>query len=121
MGDATRHFSYREFDCKCPNDCGYVGHKMDSEFLAKLERIRVLVDFPMIVTSGARCPSWNNKVGGSPKSRHKKFDAADISCIDSVKRRMLIFAAIEEGLSVGVNSKFIHLDNRPGEPIVFTY
>lgn len=44
-----------------------------------LESIRhVLGDFPLTVSSGFRCLTLNAEVKGSPKSKHMKFEAADI-------------------------------------------
>ena len=49
--------------------------------LAKsLEDIRILVDEPVIVTSGYRCPDLNKAIGGSKTSAHMKGLAADIRC-----------------------------------------
>lgn len=45
---------------------------------AGLERIRALVQKPIIVLSGYRCPELNGAVNGSPNSQHIRCEAADI-------------------------------------------
>lgn len=45
-----------------------------------LERIRLLTQKPIIITSGYRSPAVNNAVGGSQTSQHCKGEAADIIC-----------------------------------------
>jgi len=47
--------------------------------LAKsLQDIRDLINAPLIVTSGYRCPELNERIGGSKNSAHMKGFAADI-------------------------------------------
>lgn len=121
----SKYFKYSEFACKCGN-CAADGTGIDRVLLAKLNVIRGRFGKPMIVTSGCRCPEWNKAVGGSVSSYHQPFQgfrACDISCRDSVDRYRLIRHAIEVGgLTIGVNSKFLHFDTRPTlSPIIFTY
>lgn len=47
-----------------------------------LERIRLLLGAPIIITSGYRCPELNEAVGGSKFSQHMAGEAADIICPD---------------------------------------
>ncbi len=42
-----------------------------------LQPIRDLIDKPMIITSGFRCPRVNALVGGKPNSQHLEGKAAD--------------------------------------------
>ena len=54
------HFTYRELQCKCYGEfCN--GGDMDDEFMEKLEKIRTTFGRPMRVTSGFRCPEYNNR------------------------------------------------------------
>ena len=43
-----------------------------------LERIRALIQQPIRILSGYRCPALNKAVGGSAHSQHMKGQAADI-------------------------------------------
>jgi hypothetical protein len=45
-----------------------------------LEEVRSLLDKPMIITSGYRCPKLNSAIGGSKNSQHTQGLAADFIC-----------------------------------------
>ena len=47
---------------------------------AGLERVRVVLDKPIHVTSGYRCPALNEEIGGAHDSMHMQGLAADILC-----------------------------------------
>lgn len=44
------------------------------------ERVREIVGYPLIVTSGFRCVSLNNYLGGALVSQHLLCEAIDIVC-----------------------------------------
>ena len=44
------------------------------------ERVREIVGYPLIVTSGYRCVSLNNYLGGALVSQHLLCEAIDIVC-----------------------------------------
>lgn len=77
----TEHFylaefaatSHREID-NTPSDSVINNLRMLAVFL---ESIRDLLDAPIIITSGYRCPDLNAAVGGSRGSRHMLGLAAD--------------------------------------------
>ena len=69
------HFSLDE--CKCPC-CGLYVHRPQRLDLA--EKVRAILQTPMIVTSGTRCISHNASVGGSPTSKHLQGLAMDFYC-----------------------------------------
>jgi zinc D-Ala-D-Ala carboxypeptidase len=48
--------------------------------IAGLERVRLFLDHPMIITSGYRCPELNAAVGGVVDSQHLRGEAADFVC-----------------------------------------
>lgn len=107
MGDLSTHFSAAEFACKC--GCGQ--GRIDPELVAKLEMIRDAVGFPLVITSGLRCESYNRKVGGAPQSAHKLGKAVDIRVAVSANRFALVRAAIQGGICrIGVGRDFVHLD-----------
>jgi len=67
------HFQSSEFSCKC---CGET--KINIELILALEKLRVLVNRPIIITSGYRCPQHNVEVGGAKYSQHVLGNAVDI-------------------------------------------
>lgn len=68
------HFALSEF--ACPH-CGVA--KATPELLAALERLRLELGRPIKITSGYRCPTYNQRVGGAARSQHLLGKAADIS------------------------------------------
>lgn len=68
------HFSLKEFECPC---CHQV--KLVPYLVYLLEKLREEVNCPVIVTSGYRCPGYNEAVGGGKRSYHLKGMAADVS------------------------------------------
>ena len=81
----SNHFTLEEF-CRS-NTATRMGRQIiptddiveNLEFLCSevLEPIRVLLDHPMIITSGYRPPWLNKKIGGSKTSQHMQGLAAD--------------------------------------------
>ena len=47
-----------------------------------LEPARAILNIPLIITSGYRCPALNKEVGGSEKSQHLNGTAADFVVMD---------------------------------------
>ena len=108
------NFSRREFVCRC--GCGQAS--MDADFVQALQNIRDAVGFAMPITSGFRCPDYNNRI--SPQTGldgpHTTGLAADIGAYGA-EALDLVFAAEKAGMTgIGVRQKgalerrFIHLD-----------
>lgn len=74
MGDLSAHFDRAEFACR--DGCGFAS--VDQRLIDGLEELRALLDAPITISSGCRCPKHNAAVGGSPNSRHMLGQAADI-------------------------------------------
>lgn len=47
-----------------------------------LDPAREMLESPIVVTSGYRCPRLNRAVGGAPESLHLQGRAADVRCRD---------------------------------------
>ena len=45
-----------------------------------LEQVQALLEYPISISSGYRCPALNTAVGGSPGSQHVWGLAADFTC-----------------------------------------
>lgn len=106
MGDLSRHFSRTELSCRC--GCGL---DPDPELVKVLEQIREVYGKPMGITSGARCPARNAKVGGVPNSAHTRGCAADIAATPEDAYRIAMLAMAAGVNRIGVSAKgFIHID-----------
>lgn len=124
-----KYFKPDEMKCKC-GQCGSTGHEMDNNFMAKLDLLRDKCNFPLVITSGYRCPDYNAKVAGTGKSGpHTTGKAADIA-IDRMKAYHLLDYAMQLGFTgIGIdqkgNGRFIHLDTLTSEesfrPCVWSY
>lgn len=112
----SKYFHDLEF-LACTPSCNIA--QMDKEFLVKLDALRELCGFPLVLNCAYRTPEWDKSKGRSGKSYHTLGKAVDIKCFDSRKRAAIIMNAIYCGLSVGVYSSFLHVDCRPSGPIVF--
>lgn len=66
-------FKRNEFTCQC--GCGF--DTVDVDLLKVLTAVRNHFNAPVTITSGCRCISHNNSIGGAMKSTHLRGQAAD--------------------------------------------
>jgi uncharacterized protein YcbK (DUF882 family) len=105
-----RYFKREEFKCK---HCG--AEKMDPAFLVLLDELRHRCGFPLPVTSGYRCPAYNDKVSTTgPNGPHTTGKAADIGVSRHRAYDVLRHALAMGFTGIGVKQKgeerFVHLD-----------
>lgn len=104
------HFSKTEFQM-CTPSCEL--EDMDSEFLKKLDKLRDLCGFPIILNCAYRSKKHDISKGRSGTSYHCVGRAADLRILDSNKRALLVQNAFRVGLKgVGVYKRFVHVDDR---------
>ena len=112
-GDLSKYFSRWEVACKC--GCGLMN--IDSSLLEVLDKIRELLDRPLITTSACRCPIHNRTEGGKENSAHVKGLAADLKVNGSKERFEVMEAALVFGIiRVGIAKTFIHIDIDSSKP-----
>jgi len=103
-----KHFQLYEFDSP---DLKGSGQFMDETFLSMLEEARTEANIPFKINSGYRTEKHNKKVGGIKSSSHLKGLAADIKCVDSRSRFIIISTLINAGFTrIGIANTFIHVD-----------
>lgn len=105
----SQHFTFEELTrtCKIP-------YKLLNPLLAKqylnnliilsnylLEPIRTILNSPLIITSGYRCPALNKEIGGNIKSQHLNGTAADFVITDKKISLEDVFIKLRE-------SPFLH-------------
>lgn len=105
------YFSDNELRCRC--GCGEL--KFNPETRLRLNKLRHVLGFPLAVTSGYRCPAYNNKIGAT--QTHATGQAVDIA-VSRKQAYDLISLAAEYGFTgIGINQKgqgrFVHLDDLP--------
>lgn len=119
MWDELRYFQRSEFICSC--GCGRAD--MEFEFLKKLDVLRHTMGFPIHVTSGYRCPDYNEQVSSTGRTGpHTSGKAADLALSYSGARKALttiseLFDGV--GLNQKGESRFVHVDTL--EPRIWTY
>ena len=104
------HFKLSEFSCPC---CKRV--ILHPKLLVKLIELRKILERPIYITSGYRCPEYNQKIGGVVNSYHCIGLAADIQVKDISLIDLLGYAEEIDFNGIGFYEKknFLHLDVRP--------
>ena len=121
-----KHFRMEEFQCPC---CGK--EDMDLDLLENLDALRGRLGTPLVITSGYRCKAHNKAVGGARKTKnslgsmHLYGKAVDIAAGAHTAYRIITLANQYGFRGIGVQQKgsgrFIHLDNRSGPEVVWSY
>ena len=113
MPKLSQNFDSSEFACRC--GCGF--DRVSPALVAGLQRLRDIMDRPVRVTSGCRCPDYNRSVRGKPGSQHLAGRAADV-VIDAVPPVAVAWIAAAIGAFPGiiVYPTWTHLDVRTGPP-----
>lgn len=107
----VKFFKAAEFDSK---DLPGSGMRMDADFVYRLDMLRMLCGFALVVNSGFRTPAHNAAVGGKSNSAHLKGLAADIQVADSHQRFEVKRLALMLGFKrIGNGATFVHLDLDP--------
>ncbi len=119
----SKYFSLAETECRC--GCGF---NLTDRALASFDALREEYGKPLPMTSGARCPSYNQKVSSTgPKGPHTTGEAADFGVSHGDAHRLLGIAMRQGLTGVGLQQKgsgrFIHLDRLTvaPRPNVWTY
>jgi uncharacterized protein YcbK (DUF882 family) len=111
----------------CPH-CGE--SKMDEDFMRRLNRLRQQFGKPIIVTSGYRCPEYNDQISSTGRDGpHTTGRAVDIHVYGEDAHRVLFFALTGGFSGIGIkqhgdyDGRFIHLDTieTGTRPWVWTY
>lgn len=114
----SRYFIRKEFACQCGCDFNPV----DTELETVLIDLREHYNVPVIITSGCRCRSHNDYVGGAPRSKHCLGIAADIR-VTGISPH-LVFQYLETRYpgqyGFGDGQTFTHVDVRQ-TPARWTY
>ena len=118
--DRYKHFSRSEFSCKC--GCGQC--EMQTDFLNRLQALRMMWGKPMIITSGYRCPNHPVERAKASPGTHAQGIAADVG-ISGADAISLLRLALESNFTgIGIQQKghgrFLHLDTRQ-HPALWSY
>ena len=110
MAYKAKYFKPHELKCKCCKQ------NVKPQLLPELDKLREMLGFPLIVTSGKRCRKYNKSVDGAKDSAHIGGWAADLVGKTKWHRQRIVSCAVELGFrGVGLypTSKFVHVDINP--------
>ena len=86
--------------------------------LNKLQVLRDLLNMPVIVTSGGRCPHHHSEVHRSKPADHQNCIGVDIAFKNEVHRNLIMLNAVKAGFTaIACGKTFVHVGNRPQEHI----
>ena len=123
--DRWPNFSHREMKCKHTGQC-----RLDGAFMDRLQEIRTMLGFGLVVTSGYRHPTHPDEASKEKgPGYHTKGLAVDIGIYGSRCHQLVeVASGIVPIYGIGLNQKgpltgrFVHLDGRDREQrTVFTY
>jgi uncharacterized protein YcbK (DUF882 family) len=105
----SKNFKLSEFTCKC--GCGTV--KIDMDLVRLLQVLRDIINKPINVAIGYRCPAFNASIPTASKnSQHMLGKAADIK-VTGILPEELSYLAKKVGFTgVGVYDTWVHVDVR---------
>ena len=107
----SEDFARSEFRCNC-GKCDY--DTVDAELIDVLQSLRDYIGKPITITSGNRCPVYNQFIGGAKASYHIRGRAADIQ-VQGVNPAVIqgyLEATYPDKFGVGSYSLFTHIDTR---------
>lgn len=110
ISNLPKYFSRLEFEtCNPPcqvEDC-------DPIALQKLDKLRELCGFPLMLNCAYRSKEHDKVKGRSGNSYHCAGRAFDIHCVNSAKRHRIVLSAQVVGFNgIGIYKNFIHVDDR---------
>lgn len=80
----TEHFTLEEMSATSHEDLQQANYKYAEnrmwaliKICKLLEEVRTVLECPMIISSGVRCPELNERLGGAKNSQHMRCEAAD--------------------------------------------
>lgn len=114
--DAYPNFAHHEMVCSC--GCGRAD--MHPVFMDRLQRVRRQFRQPMVITSGFRCPDYNDRVSSTGRDGpHTTGRAVDVAVVGGEALDLLVMARGQGFTGIGVkqhgphNGRFVHMDDLP--------
>ena len=111
-----KHFTNDEFRCKCCEELPVTG--MNTKLLDSLDELRDKVGKSVFVSSGYRCSSHNDTVGGVKGSYHTLGMAADIFVVGLLPVELARICLLCGFTGLGIYDTFVHVDVRESDEII---
>ncbi len=118
MTISTKNF-HPDSDPKLLCTCGREGcdrRSVNQETLDRAQVAREILDHPLTVTSGGRCPLHPDELHRTTPADHQKQQGLDVA-VTGATRGNVVNAGIEAGFNaIGVAKTFVHWGYRPELP-----
>lgn len=109
----VKNWPYRYFTPRELASRGNGSLLVNHDAISKLDEMRRIVGKPFIITSAYRDPLHNARVGGAPRSYHKRGMAFDILLAGHDKDELKV-AAMQAGFGgIAFARSFLHVDTGP--------
>ena len=119
----TEHFTIEEFTRSNIASRLRIDNRVPDELMAniqltanKLELVRKVLGFPIMITSGYRCPLLNARVGGVSTSAHTKGLAVDFHCAYGTPKEIcqrLIDTGVQFDKLIQEHNQWVHIGFSP--------
>lgn len=119
----TEHFTLEEFTRSNIASRLRIDNRVPDELMAniqltanKLELVRKVLGFPIMITSGYRCPLLNARVGGVSTSAHIKGLAVDFHCAYGTPKEIcqrLIDTGVQFDKLIQEHNQWVHIGFSP--------
>jgi len=121
----SEHFKNDEIECSC--GCGT--NNVSDILMSKADKVRDILNRPLIAESICRCRQYNYSKDYSETSSHiaddiKESEAIDFRATTSKERFEVVSAMIEAGFTrIGIAKTFIHgdIDKSKAQELIFLY
>lgn len=120
----SQHFNSSEFDCPCTN-CKHT--LIDLTMIEQLEKMRDLLGTKLVVTSGFRCPEYQQELKlkgyetAAGVSQHELGRAADVTNGVALGLELEEAASKAGFLAIGRGKHWVHVDMRTGKERRWSY
>jgi zinc D-Ala-D-Ala carboxypeptidase len=112
-----KYFTRDEFACKETGE-----NRIQPSFIDRLDALREACGFAFQITSGYRSPRHSIEAAKDRPGTHAQGIAADIAVSNGIQRRRIVEKALEQGFKgIGVAKEFVHVDDRQGTAVMWTY
>ena len=119
--DKYIYFSNSDFQ-HCTPSCTI--DDMDENLMILLDKMRKIINQPIIINSAYRSEEYERKKGRNGTSSHCKGNAVDIRCNSDSYKFLIVQTALSLGFGrIGIGANFVHLDldSDKTQKVMWTY
>lgn len=112
-----KYFTYDEFACQETGE-----NETQDRFIRRLDILREKCGFPLVINSGYRSPNHSIEAAKPTPGQHSSGRCADIRARNARDKYVILMFAMEMGFTgIGVAKDFVHIDERSGPGVCWTY